>query len=56
MCCQPIRFDYNKLAYALREVSLHALLETLPPICQALKEQNPKFDTGLFMEWALEGK
>lgn len=57
MCCQPVhQYDYNKLAYALRSVSLPALLEVLPVICDTLKEQNQSFDSGLFQEWALEGK
>ena len=50
-------FAYEKLAVALRELPMNETAwQALEIICRVLKAQNPRFDPGLFMEWALEGK
>ncbi len=50
-------YEYEKLAVALRELPLNdTTLQAIEIICRVLKEQNLRFDAGLFSEWALEGK
>lgn len=50
-------YDYNRLAVALRELPLNdTALQAIEIICRVLKEQNPRFDAGMFSEWALENK
>jgi len=50
-------YEYEKLAVALRELPLNdTALQAIEIICRVLKEQNPRFDAGVFCEWALEGK
>ena len=50
-------YEYERLAVALRELPLNdTTLQAIDIICRVLKEQNPRFDSGLFMEWSLEGK
>ena len=50
-------YEYNRLAVALRELPLNdTTLQAIAIICRVLKEQNPRFDAGLFQEWCLENK
>lgn len=50
-------YEYEKMAVALRELPLNdTALQAIEIICRVLKEQNPRFDVGLFQEWVLEGK
>jgi len=48
-------YEYEKLAIALRELPLNdTTLQAIAIICRSLKEQNPRFEPGVFMEWCLE--
>jgi len=48
-------YEYETLAIALRELPLNdTTLQAIAIICRVLKEQNPRFDAGVFMEWCLE--
>ena len=48
-------YEYERLAIALRELPLNdTALQAIDIICRVLKEQNPRFEPGVFMEWCLE--
>lgn len=50
-------YNYSRLAVALRELPMDdTALKALDIICRVLKEDNPRFEPGIFLEMALEGK